>query len=84
VAVVVGVDLGTTATKAVGYDETGRKLASAAAGYPLAEPQPGCPPAATQPAGGTSASCACSRPGVDGHGRMRFARHRARRLGEDS
>jgi gluconokinase len=38
---VVGVDLGTTATKAVAYDTAGRKLAAAAAGYPLAEPRPG-------------------------------------------
>ena len=39
--VVVGVDLGTTSTKAVGYDTGGRELASASAGYPLEEPQPG-------------------------------------------
>jgi gluconokinase len=41
VAAVVGVDLGTTATKAVAYDQDGRRLAAASAGYPLAEPQPG-------------------------------------------
>lgn len=39
--IVVGVDLGTTSTKAVAYDTGGRALATAAAGYPLAEPQPG-------------------------------------------
>ncbi len=39
--VVIGVDLGTTSTKAVAFDTGGRELASASAGYPLAEPQPG-------------------------------------------
>jgi gluconokinase len=39
--VVVGVDLGTTSTKAVAYDTAGREIASASAGYPLAEPHPG-------------------------------------------
>jgi gluconokinase len=39
--VVVGVDLGTTATKAVAYDPGGRQLAVASVGYPLAEPHPG-------------------------------------------
>ncbi|MGK5738548.1 gluconokinase [Micromonospora sp. URMC 103] len=40
-AVVIGVDIGTTSTKAVAYDTGGRLLASASAGYPLDEPQPG-------------------------------------------
>jgi len=39
--VVVGVDLGTTSTKAVAFDTGGRQLATASAGYPLAEPHPG-------------------------------------------
>ncbi|MEV4808513.1 gluconokinase [Micromonospora avicenniae] len=39
--VVLGVDIGTTSTKAVAYDTTGRQLASNSAGYPLSEPQPG-------------------------------------------
>jgi gluconokinase len=39
--IVVGVDLGTTSTKAVAYDTGGRELASASAGYPLEEPHPG-------------------------------------------
>jgi gluconokinase len=39
--VVVGVDLGTTSTKAVAFDTTGREVASASAGYPLEEPHPG-------------------------------------------
>jgi gluconokinase len=39
--VVVGVDLGTTSTKAVAFDTSGREVASASAGYPLDEPHPG-------------------------------------------
>ena len=39
--VVIGVDLGTTSTKAVAFDTGGRQLATASAGYPLVEPQPG-------------------------------------------
>ncbi|SIR93987.1 gluconokinase [Micromonospora avicenniae] len=39
--VVLGVDIGTTSTKAVAYDTTGRQLAGNSAGYPLSEPQPG-------------------------------------------
>jgi gluconokinase len=39
--VVVGVDIGTTSTKVVAYDTTGRRTCEAEAGYPLAEPQPG-------------------------------------------
>jgi gluconokinase len=39
--VVVGVDIGTTSTKAVAYDTTGRALGSHGAGYPLEEPEPG-------------------------------------------
>jgi gluconokinase len=39
--VVIGVDLGTTSTKAVAYDVGGAELASASAGYPLDEPHPG-------------------------------------------
>ncbi|MFD0786714.1 FGGY family carbohydrate kinase, partial [Micromonospora azadirachtae] len=39
--VVLGVDIGTTSTKAVAYDTTGRQLASNSVGYPLSEPQPG-------------------------------------------
>jgi gluconokinase len=38
---VIGVDLGTTSTKAVAYGTDGRELASASAGYPLEEPHPG-------------------------------------------
>ena len=40
-AVVVGVDIGTTSTKAVAYDTDGRQLASHSVGYPLDDPQPG-------------------------------------------
>src|SRR3954451_19103315 len=39
--VVLGVDIGTTATKVVAFDAEGREHASAAAGYPLDEPRPG-------------------------------------------
>ncbi|MFI6262124.1 gluconokinase [Micromonospora sp. NPDC051006] len=39
--VVVGVDIGTTSTKAVAYDTRGRQLATHSVGYPLDEPQPG-------------------------------------------
>ncbi|MCW3839188.1 gluconokinase [Micromonospora yasonensis] len=40
-AVVVGVDIGTTSTKAVAYDTGGRQLAVHSIGYPLDEPHPG-------------------------------------------
>lgn len=39
--IVIGVDLGTTATKAVAFSAAGEEVASAAHGYPLAEPHPG-------------------------------------------
>ncbi|MFF0150647.1 gluconokinase [Micromonospora sp. NPDC005203] len=39
--VVVGVDIGTTSTKAVAYDTDGRQLGSHSVGYPLNDPQPG-------------------------------------------
>ena len=39
--VVLGVDIGTTATKVVAFDADGREHASAEAGYPLDEPHPG-------------------------------------------
>jgi len=39
--VVIGVDMGTTATKAVAYDVSGAQLASASHGYPLHAPHPG-------------------------------------------
>ncbi|WBB70804.1 gluconokinase [Micromonospora sp. WMMD812] len=39
--VVIGVDIGTTSTKAVAYDTRGTQLAAHSAGYPLDEPQPG-------------------------------------------
>lgn len=39
--VVIGVDMGTTATKAVAYGLDGVQLASAQHGYPLDEPEPG-------------------------------------------
>ena len=40
-AVVLGVDVGTTATKAVAFDAAGRQRGSAEVGYPLLEPAPG-------------------------------------------
>jgi gluconokinase len=40
-AVVIGVDIGTTSTKAVAYDQAGSALTSHSAGYPLDEPVPG-------------------------------------------
>ncbi|MEU8260394.1 gluconokinase [Micromonospora sp. NPDC048999] len=40
-AVVVGVDIGTTSTKAVAYDTGGRQLAAHSIGNPLAESHPG-------------------------------------------
>ncbi|WP_405092595.1 gluconokinase [Micromonospora sp. NBC_01392] len=40
-AVVVGVDIGTTSSKAVAFDTDGRQLASHSIGYPLEEPHPG-------------------------------------------
>lgn len=40
-AAIIGVDIGTTATKAVAYDGAGRPQASASVGYPLLEPQAG-------------------------------------------
>ncbi len=39
--IVLGVDMGTTATKVVAYTPDGRQLASASHGYPLEEPHPG-------------------------------------------
>ncbi|MGZ4609338.1 MAG: gluconokinase [Actinomycetes bacterium] len=39
--VVIGVDIGTTSTKAVAYDADGRPGASSSVGYPLHEPAPG-------------------------------------------
>ena len=39
--VVVGVDVGTTATKAVAFDADGRAHGAAEVGYPLLEPEPG-------------------------------------------
>ncbi|MGW9114468.1 gluconokinase [Microbacterium sp. NPDC055683] len=39
--VVIGVDMGTTATKAVAFGVDGAMLASASQGYPLEEPHPG-------------------------------------------
>ncbi|MGN0562965.1 MAG: xylulokinase [Candidatus Fimenecus sp.] len=38
---VIGIDLGTSATKAVLFDETGVKIASASAEYPMVQPQNG-------------------------------------------
>ncbi|MFG1673098.1 gluconokinase [Micromonospora sp. NPDC049282] len=40
-AVVVGVDIGTTSSKAVAFDTDGRQLASHSIGYPIEEPNPG-------------------------------------------
>ncbi|GAB3267533.1 gluconokinase [Microbacterium lacusdiani] len=39
--VVIGVDMGTTATKVVAYTPDGRRVATASNGYPLEEPHPG-------------------------------------------
>ena len=39
--VVIGVDIGTTSTKAVAYDTDGRQLGATSVGYPLDEPHPG-------------------------------------------
>lgn len=39
--VVIGVDMGTTATKAVAYTPDGQQVAAAQHGYPLEEPEPG-------------------------------------------
>jgi gluconokinase len=39
--VVIGVDIGTTATKVVAYDPRGRRRFEAEDGYPLDEPEPG-------------------------------------------
>jgi gluconokinase len=39
--VVVGVDIGTTATKVIAYDATGAALAAARVDYPLRQPEPG-------------------------------------------
>ncbi|MGX9346488.1 MULTISPECIES: gluconokinase [unclassified Microbacterium] len=39
--IVIGVDMGTTATKAVAYTVDGELVASASQGYPLEEPHPG-------------------------------------------
>ncbi|MGN9808182.1 gluconokinase [Micromonospora sp. BQ11] len=39
--IVIGVDLGTTSTKAVAFDVDGDQLAHHSVGYPLNEPQPG-------------------------------------------
>ncbi|MFI9527722.1 gluconokinase [Micromonospora rosaria] len=39
--VVIGVDIGTTSTKAVAYDTDGRQLGTHAVGYPLDAPLPG-------------------------------------------
>src|SRR5215217_7696492 len=37
----LGVDIGTTSTKVVGFDPDGTAIAEAEAGYPLLEPEPG-------------------------------------------
>jgi gluconokinase len=39
--VVLGVDIGTTATKVIAYDSTGATRASASTDYPLRQPEPG-------------------------------------------
>ena len=39
--IVIGVDMGTTSTKSVAYDVSGRVVASHSVGYPLHEPKPG-------------------------------------------
>ncbi|MFG1887487.1 gluconokinase [Micromonospora sp. NPDC049051] len=39
--VVIGVDIGTTSTKAAAYDASGARLAHHSVGYPLDEPHPG-------------------------------------------
>src|SRR3954471_25094661 len=39
--VVLGVDIGTTATKVIAYDTSGRTLATASEAYPLNQPEPG-------------------------------------------
>ena len=39
--VVIGVDIGTTATKVIAYDVTGEVRASASTDYPLRQPEPG-------------------------------------------
>ena len=39
--VVLGVDLGTTATKVIAYDVSGKGLASASEPYPMEQPEPG-------------------------------------------
>lgn len=39
--VVIGIDLGTTATKVVAYQADGAAVAEASNGYPLEEPSPG-------------------------------------------
>ncbi|WP_460797526.1 gluconokinase [Microbacterium sp. GXF0217] len=39
--IVIGVDMGTTATKAVAYTVDGEQVATASQGYPLEEPHPG-------------------------------------------
>ncbi|HVN13155.1 MAG TPA: FGGY family carbohydrate kinase, partial [Kineosporiaceae bacterium] len=39
--VVLGVDIGTTATKVIAYDASGRIHAQASKGYPLLQPEPG-------------------------------------------
>jgi gluconokinase len=39
--VVLGVDIGTTATKVIAYDVSGAALASASTDYPLQQPEPG-------------------------------------------
>lgn len=39
-AIVIGVDIGTTSTKAVAFDQTGQVIASANHGYPLIQTQP--------------------------------------------
>jgi len=38
---VIGIDIGTTSTKAVAFDKTGRVLGAHTASYPLADPAPG-------------------------------------------
>jgi gluconokinase len=40
-SIVVGVDIGTTSTKAVAFDTAGRAVATHAVAYPLSEPVPG-------------------------------------------
>ena len=83
--VVLGVDVGTTATKVIAYDTSGAMHASASESYPLEEPEPGA--AVQDPDGIVAAVHAAVRKvagELGGPGLGRVSRHHRSQSGERS